>query len=191
MTHQLTLGDALLVVDMQNDFMAGGSLAVPAAEQIIDPVNDCIGAFLGAGLPIFASRDYHPADHLSFTGEGGPWPPHCVAGSWGAEFNGDLILPAGATVISKATARDVEAYSAMDGTELPALLARQGIRRVFVCGLATDYCVLASARDLLTAGYAVVVLRDGVKAVDVQPGDGDKALAELTRLGAHLISWKE
>ena len=191
MTHQICAGDALLVVDMQNDFMAGGSLAVPRAEEVIGPVNDCINAFSRAGLPVFASRDYHPADHLSFNESGGPWPPHCVAGTLGAEFKAELCLPADTIIISKATQKDIEAYSAMESTELPTLLARQHIRRVFVCGLATDYCVLASAKDLLAAGYEVIMLQDGIRAVDVQPGDGDRALAELVQLGAHLIFWKE
>ncbi|MFV0438124.1 MAG: isochorismatase family protein [Desulfopila sp.] len=183
MKKQLQERDGLLVVDMQNDFVSG-SLAVPGAQAIIDIVNRYIDIFEENGRAIFASRDYHPADHISFRARGGPWPPHCVAGTDGAGFPHQLRLPPSAVIISKGTTRDREAYSALEATSLADQLERRGIDRVFVCGLATDYCVLASARDLLTGGFEVVVLTDGIKAVDVVPGDGDRALQTLTDLGA-------
>ena len=188
MSVQPQPGDALLVVDMQNDFHAGGSLSVPDAEAIIAPVNSYLELFARAGLPIYASRDYHPADHTSFVANGGQWPAHCVAGSNGAEFHPGMVLPPGTIIISKGCDSAREAYSAMDSTPLTDELKRQGVRQVFVCGLATDYCVFASARDLLAAGYQVVVLTDAIRGVDVQPGDSDRALAALAERGATLTT---
>lgn len=187
MQISLEAHDALLVVDMQNDFLPGGSLAVGGAETIIPQVNSYIQIFSRAGLPVFASRDYHPENHISFQAAGGPWPPHCVAGSKGADFHPALRLPEDAVIISKATSPDKEAYSALDATPLNDHLQRLGITRVFICGLATDYCVYASARDLLQAKYMVIVLADAIKAVDAQPGDGDKARKELIDMGASEI----
>ncbi len=177
-------GDALLVVDVQNDFLPGGSLAVPAGDAVLTPLNRALERFAGRGLPVFASRDWHPADHCSFRAQGGPWPPHCVAGTAGAEFAAALRLPAGTAVISKATTAARDAYSAFDGTDLHARLQALGVRRLVVGGLATDYCVQASVNDALALGYAVVVLRDGVAAVDVNPGDGERALAAMQQRGA-------
>ena len=181
---KLTTEDALLIVDVQNDFLPGGSLAVPDSDQIIEPVNRCIAIFKELGLPIYASRDYHPADHISFVDQGGDWPPHCVAGTRGVDFSSALDLPENAEIISKATRQDKDAYSALDGTGLPEKLNQAKVRRVFVCGLATDYCVAASARDLLKEQLEVVILSDGVRGVNIQPGDSDRAREELTRLGA-------
>lgn len=184
MKEQLSSGDALLVVDMQNDFLPGGSLAVPGSETILRPVNDAIQLFMNEGLPIIASRDYHPADHISFRPNGGEWPPHCVAGSPGAYFHPEMVLPESAIVISKGTSTDREAYSALDSTPLSAILQEKAITRLFVCGLATDYCVLASAKDLLASGYRVVLLTNAIRAVDIQPGDGDRAIQSLMAMGA-------
>lgn len=180
--------DALLVVDMQNDFLPGGSLAVPGAETLIDQINDYIRIFNNAGLPVFASRDLHPADHVSFVTEGGQWPAHCVVDTIGANFHPDLKLPEDAIIISKGVSTEKDAYSALEETVLHELLQQRNITRVFVCGLATEYCVHASARDLLLAGYTVIVLADAIKAVNVHPGDGDKAIHELTSMGATVIT---
>lgn len=180
--------DALLVVDMQNDFLPGGSLGIVGADSIISCVNSYISLFATARLPIFISRDYHPASHISFTCRGGPWPPHCVAGTWGAEFHPDLRLPKKIQIISKATEQDKDAYSALDNTPLVRQLNEIGVRRVFICGLALDYCVLFSGRDLMKAKYLVVLLIDGVKAVNIQPEDGERARAELYKLGAAEIT---
>jgi nicotinamidase/pyrazinamidase len=177
-------GDALLVVDVQNDFLPGGSLAVPAGDAVLPAVGRALQRFAALALPVFASRDWHPADHCSFRSQGGPWPPHCVAGTPGADFPDALRLPAGTVVISKATTPARDAYSAFDGTDLHARLQTLGVRRLIVCGLATDYCVQASVLDALARGYAVVVLADGVAAVDVQPGDGERALATMRQRGA-------
>lgn len=180
--------DALLVVDMQNDFLPDGSLAIPNGDSIIPTINSYIEKFARAGAAIFASRDFHPADHISFKEQGGPWPAHCVVGTRGVEFHPDLHLTEDTIYIEKGKNPDKEAYSAMDDTPLAAALKKTGVRRVFVCGVATDYCVLASARDLLSASFGVVLLSDAIMAVDVKPGDGERAISELTSLGATTIT---
>src|SRR3990167_7105549 len=138
----LGAGDALLIVDVQSDFLPGGSLAVPRGDEVVAVLNGYLAAFRNSGLPVVATRDWHPPDHCSFRQQGGPWPPHCVAGSEGAGFAPQLQLPTDATVISKATAQQSDAYSGFEGTELDRLLRQSGVRRLFVGGLATDYCVL-------------------------------------------------
>ena len=189
---ELQHGDALLIVDVQHDFLPGGNLAVPDGDAVIAPLNRAIAAFHAAGLPIFASRDYHPPDHCSFRPQGGEWPVHCVAGTSGATFADDLNLPVEAAVVSKATTPERDAYSAFDSTDLADKLHAAGIRRLFVGGLATDYCVKATVLDALGAGFAVVLLSEAIAAVDLHPGDGARAIeamraagAELTREGVH------
>ena len=182
----LHAGDALLIVDVQKDFLPGGSLAVPEGDAVIAPLNRCIAAFGRNGLPVYASRDWHPPDHCSFAAQGGPWPPHCVAGSRGAEFAAALALPAGAIVISKATTPQRDAYSAFGDTDLHRRLQAAGVKRLFVGGLATDYCVLNTVKDALALGYGVVVLIGAVRAVEVAVGDGAHALAQMFRLGAQI-----
>jgi nicotinamidase/pyrazinamidase len=182
----LQTGDALLVVDVQRDFLPGGALAVPEGDAVLQPLHDGIRRFVAQGLPVFASRDWHPPDHCSFQAAGGPWPPHCVAGSAGADFARELVLPGQAQVVSKGEQREREAYSAFAGTALDQLLRTAGVRRLFVGGLATDYCVQASVLDALGLGYAVVVLVDAVAAVDVKPGDGEAALGRMRDAGAKL-----
>lgn len=180
--------DALLIVDVQNDFLPGGALAVPGGDAVIAPLNRWIERFRAAGRPIIASRDWHPADHCSFASQGGPWPPHCIAGSAGARFAAALALPEDTWVISKATTQDEEAYSAFAGTDLDARLRARGIRRLFVGGLATDYCVKNTVLDALRLGYAVQLLADAIRAVEVRPGDGARALAEMEAAGAEALA---
>lgn len=177
-------GDALLLVDVQNDFLPGGSLAVPCGDEVLPVLNRYIGGFMAQCLPVYATRDWHPTRHCSFRAQGGPWPPHCIADTHGAAFAAGLRLPPDATVISKATTEDQDAYSGFQGTDLDRRLRAANIRRLFVGGLATDYCVLNSVRDALRLGYAVMLLTDAIRAVDVQPGDGQRAEAEMVRLGA-------
>lgn len=184
-------GDALLIVDVQNDFLPGGALGVPDGDRVLVPINNTIAVFRTRGLPIFASRDWHPANHCSFRKQGGPWPPHCVADSHGAAFSSALNLPATATLLYKATRVDEEAYSVFGGTGFEGMLRRAGVRRIFVGGLATDYCVLATTRDACLLGFSVIVLTDAVCAVDVQPGDGERALVEMRRLGAQFAESKD
>lgn len=181
-------GDALILVDVQNDFLPGGALAVPEGDQVIAPLTRLAARFAELGLPVFATRDWHPAHHCSFAPQGGPWPPHCIADTDGAAFAPGLRLPDSAVVISKATETASDAYSGFQGTTLAVQLAQLAVRRVFVGGLATDYCVLNTVGDALAAGLEVVVLTDAIRAVDVNPGDGDRALADMIAAGARAGS---
>ena len=183
-------GDVLLVTDIQNDFLPGGSLAVAGGDEVVPVLNRYIDAFVALDLPVYATRDWHPERHCSFRAQGGPWPVHCVAGTHGAGFAATLALPPGTTVISKATSPDREAYSSFEGTSLDSHLREAGIRRIFIGGIATDYCVLNTVRDARRLGYEVMLLTDAIRAVDVQPGDGLRAEEEMARLGAHRISLK-
>jgi nicotinamidase/pyrazinamidase len=160
--------DALIVVDVQRDFLPGGALGVARGDEVVAPLNEAARAFERAGRPIFASRDWHPPDHCSFKARGGPWPPHCVAGTAGAGF------------------ADADSYSAFGGTDLAAQLRRRGVSRLMVGGLATDYCVLNTVLDARAQGFDVLVLTDAVRAVEVAPGDGERAMAKMKQAGARL-----
>jgi nicotinamidase/pyrazinamidase len=180
MTRNPDTGDALLIVDPQVDFCPGGTLAVPGGDGIFPAVNRASHI-----LPLtVASRDWHPPDHLSFQAQGGPWPVHCQAGTPGAEFHRDLETDRIVKVFSKGMDPHQEAYSAFDGTDLAAWLREHHVGRLYVAGLATDYCVRASVLDARHEGFDVVVLEDAIGAVDVAPGDGERALAEMREAGA-------
>jgi nicotinamidase/pyrazinamidase len=181
-------GDALVIVEVQNDFLPGGCLGVPGGDAVIPVLNRYISTFRERCLPIFATRDWHPVNHCSFQMRGGMWPPHCIAGTHGAEFPAALDVPGEATIISKATTADEEAYSAFEGTDFCARLRDLGVRRLFVGGIATEYCVLSTAHDASRLGFRVMLLEDAVRAVDVTPGDGVRAIDEMRRLGAKLTS---
>jgi nicotinamidase/pyrazinamidase len=181
--------DALVIVDVQNDFCPGGALGVPAGDEVVAPLNGYAERFARAGAPIFASRDWHPRRTKHFKELGGVWPPHCVQHSPGADFHPDLRLPAGTTIISKGMDPNEDAYSCFqastaEGSAFRELLRERGVRRVLVGGLATDYCVKATVLDALHAGFEAVVLEDAVRAVDIRPGDGASALAEMRGAGA-------
>lgn len=188
---QLQPGDALLIVDMQNDFLPGGNLAVPRGDEAVPVLNRYLKFFTSRNLPVYATCDWHPEQHCSFKAQGGSWPPHCVAGTRGAEFAAALQLPPSAVIISKATTVEQDAYSGFQGTDLDERLRAASIRRLFVGGLATDYCVLNTTRDALRLGYRVFVLADAIRAVDVQPGDGSRAKQEMLNLGAQFITVEE
>ncbi|MGJ9416455.1 isochorismatase family protein [Massilia sp. CMS3.1] len=181
---QLTRDDALLVIDMQVDFLPGGKLGVPKGDEVITPVNRLMRLFASQGLPVAASRDWHPENHCSFTARGGPWPPHCVADTAGAAFSTLLALPGDALIVSKADTADTDAYSAFNGTDLADQLRQRGVRRLVVGGLATDYCVLNTVVDAREHGFEVIIVREAMRAVDVAPGDGERALARMAALGA-------
>jgi len=183
-TIQLHTTDALIIVDVQNDFLPGGNLAVPHGDEVVPAMNSYVRAFEKSELPIFATRDWHPSDHCSFKAQGGIWPPHCVQGSQGAEFASDLQLPEGAVIISTATEPEKEAYSGFGGTALHDRLQALNIERLFIGGLATDYCVLSTVKDALSLGYEVYLLEDASRAVNVNPHDEQKAIAEMVNLGA-------
>jgi nicotinamidase/pyrazinamidase len=182
----LRAGDALLVVDVQRDFVSG-SLAVPNGEEVIEPLNAYIAAFEARGLPIFMTRDWHPPNHCSFKNAGGPWPPHCVRDTPGAQWADGLNVVPSARIISKATESAVEAYSGFSGTSLITLLRELDVRRLFVGGLATDYCVHATVLDALSHGFDVVVLADAIRGVNAQPGDETRAIREMLATGATLF----
>ena len=184
---RLRPGDALLIVDVQNDFLPEGALPVPDGDRVIGPLNRYIERFTEVGLPVFATRDWHPPDHCSFQAQGGPWPPHCIAGTTGAQFPSDLKLPSTATIVSKGTRPDEEAYSGFKGTSLENLLRKAGVDRLFVGGLATDYCVRNTVLDALERGFDVFLLVDAVRAVDVHPGDGQRAVREMLERGARPL----
>lgn len=186
--YDLQPGDALLVTDVQNDFLSGGSLAVPGGDEVVPVLNRYIDIFVTRNLPVFATRDWHPEHHCSFRAQGGPWPPHCIVGTHGAGFAAALQLPPSAVIISKATTLEHDAYSSFLRTDLDRQLRDTGIRRIFIGGLTTDYCVLNTVRDALQLGYQVFVLVDAIRAVDVQPGDGQRAVEEMIALGAKCIS---
>lgn len=181
-------GDALLIVDVQNDFLPGGSLAVPRGDEVVTVLNRYLDIFAMQNLPVYATRDWHPEHHCSFREQGGPWPPHCVAKTSGAAFSAALQLPPAAVIISKAMTVKQDAYSGFQGTDLHQKLHAAGIHRLFIGGLATDYCVLNTVRDALRLGYRVLLLGDAIRAVDVQPGDGLRAEAEMSKLGAQRIT---
>lgn len=181
--------DGLVVVDVQNDFCPGGSLAVPGGDAVVTVLNRYAARFAQAGAPVFATRDWHPETTRHFQAGGGPWPPHCVQGTEGARFHRDLALPPDTVVVSKGADPEQDAYSAFqgeaeDGMPFAAVLGERGVQRLFVGGLATDYCVKASVLDGLKEGFEVVVLEDAVRAVDVKPGDGERALDAMTAAGA-------
>jgi nicotinamidase/pyrazinamidase len=186
----LAAGDALIFVDVQNDFLPGGSLAVPAGNEIIPILNRYIALFHAYGLAIFATRDWHPPDHCSFIEQGGRWPPHCIEASPGAAFPASLEFPCDIHIISKATTREKDAYSGFADTPLNALLKSSGIGRVFIGGLATEYCVLNTVKDALQLGYATFILTDAVRAINSSSDDGPHALEEMERLGAVPIHFE-
>lgn len=181
-------GDALVVVDLQRDFLPGGPLAVPHADRVVPAINRYLDRFAGLGLPVFATRDWHPDNHCSFASQGGPWPPHCIAGSAGAGFAEEARLPPATIVISKATSAERDAYSGFAGTDLEIRLRTAGVRRLFVTGVATDYCVLQTVLDARARGYEVVVLTDAIAAVELRPGDGQRALDSMRAAGAMLCA---
>jgi len=182
---------ALLIVDVQKDFCPGGALAAPGGDGIIPALNRHLAEARQRDMPVYASRDWHPPVTSHFKEYGGEWPPHCVQGSAGAQFHGDLKLPADAIVISKGDDPAKPGYSAFDGhtSDGKALLhdlRDRHVTRLYVGGIATDYCVKATALDAAQAGLDVRVLRDAITGIDVQPGDADRALEEMSRAGAQM-----
>jgi nicotinamidase/pyrazinamidase len=175
--------DALVIVDVQNDFCPGGALTVPNGHEVVPVIN----RLLRYRWLSIATMDWHPAEHCSFKAQGGPWPPHCVQGTTGAELHPELDAANIQLIITKASRRDKDAYSGFDGTELAEILREKGVRRVVVCGLATDYCVRATAHDALKEGFEVVVLEDAIRGVEVNPGDCQRAIDELRKAGARML----
>jgi nicotinamidase/pyrazinamidase len=185
--------DALVIVDVQNDFCPGGALAVKDGDQVVPVLNRYINRFAQAGLPIFATRDWHPEKTSHFNTGGGPWPPHCVQGSKGAQFHPDLKLPPETVMVSAGMGSDEDGYSGFlgrdaHGAKLADLLRQRGIERIFVGGLATDYCVKHTVLDGLKEGLRVVLLADSVRGVNLKPGDSERAIEQMRRAGAEVVT---
>ncbi|MBI4588985.1 MAG: nicotinamidase [Candidatus Rokubacteria bacterium] len=188
--------DALVIVDVQNDFCPGGALAVPGGDRVVPVLNRYIQRFRELKAPIYASRDWHPPVTKHFQTYGGAWPPHCVEGTKGAAFHPALALSPEAIVISKGMDPEQDAYSCFqaqdaEGRDFAVSLGEGGIQRLFVGGLATDYCVKSTVLDALHEGFQVVVLQDAIGAVDVQPGDGERAIEEMGAAGASFTTLEE
>ncbi|HEY0613901.1 MAG TPA: isochorismatase family protein [Candidatus Elarobacter sp.] len=183
-TYEIRPDDALVVVDVQHDFLPGGALGVAEGERIFAPIDELAPRF----PRVYATRDWHPENHTSYAQYGGPWPVHCVAGTHGAAFDARLNLDNVDAVIDKGTDRETDGYSGFAATTLERDLREHGVRRVFVCGLATDYCVKATALDAKAAGFDVVVLEDAAAAVNVEPGDEQRALDALRAAGVAVAS---
>lgn len=184
---------ALLVVDVQNDFCPGGALPVPDGDAVVPILNRYLERFRRAGLPVYASRDWHPTETRHFRESGGPWPPHCVQNTPGAGFHPDLDLPPDVIVATKGTDPGDHGYSAFEATDpqgqpLPDSLRAHGVSQLFVGGLATDYCVRATVLDGLRNGLDVVLLLDAIKGIDVTPGDVARSLDEMIRGGARTAT---
>lgn len=184
---QVSQTDALIVVDVQNDFCVGGALAVRDGEAVVPVINRISALF----SRIFYTRDWHPANHCSFSDApefvDKSWPPHCVQDTPGADFHPELYMPDDAVVISTAADPDHEAYSGFEGTDLAEQLRDAGIRRVFVCGLATDYCVRATVLDALSEGFEAVLVEDACRGVDIPPGNAAAAVEEMRKAGAAVV----
>lgn len=179
--------EALLIVDMQNDFMPGGALAIPDGDKVIPVINK-----LSAKIPfVLASQDWHPRNHISFKERGGPWPPHCVQKSKGADFHPDLDQSKISLIQRKGYLPDREQYSAFDQTGLAEMLKCRGVEHLYITGVATDYCVFWSTLGALEGGLKCTVVLDGVKGVEVQPGDVEKALEKMKQAGAQFATSDE
>jgi nicotinamidase/pyrazinamidase len=180
---------ALILVDIQNDFCPGGALAVAEGDRIVEPVNRLMPHF----PLVISTQDWHPANHVSFKAQGGPWPPHCVQGTRGAELHPDLETQTIAHYLRKASSPDKDDYSEFEGKDeqgrsLDQVLKSHNVKRIFAVGLATDYCVLATVLDGLKLGYEVVAITDSMRAVNVEPGDGARALRQMSEAGANLVT---
>jgi nicotinamidase/pyrazinamidase len=180
------VADALLIIDFQNDFCPGGALAVDGGDEIAEPIRRLAGS--GRFDVVAATRDWHPADHASFETEGGPWPVHCVQGTPGAELNPAMSGIAVDAIVDVGREREDEGYSGFEKSDLAQILRERRVERVFVCGLATDYCVRASTIDACAEGFDTTLVEDAVRAVEVEPGDGQRAIAEMKAAGAKVAS---
>lgn len=175
--------EALIVVDMQNDFCPGGALEVPEGDAVIEPINQ-----LSARFPfVVATRDWHPPNHQSFAEQGGPWPVHCVRDTPGAQLHPSIDAERIDAIVDAGREPDQEGYSGFEDTDLESLLRDQGVDTVHVGGLALDYCVKATALDAARNGFHVIVHRDATRPVEVKPGDGDRAVAEMREAGIDVV----
>lgn len=188
---KLNSKDALVIVDVQNDFCPGGTLAVSSGDEVARTMTRTADAFHGQGGRVFVTQDWHPTGHSSFLESGGPWPAHCVQGSYGAELHPDLNLPDGYITVKKGSDPDIDAYSGFLDSDLEEQLTSAGVTRIFVGGLATDYCVLNTVLDARQIGFETYLLSDGIGSVDVNKGDGERAITRMLAAGATSISVSE
>lgn len=184
---------ALVIVDVQNDFCPGGSLPVVEGDAVVPVLNGYAARFAAVGRPIVATRDWHPARTTHFQAYGGVWPPHCVQETPGGAFHPDLRLPPGTRIVSKGMGAEEDAYSGFqarlpDGTGLAGALRAAGVRRVYVGGLATDYCVKATVLDALAQGFAATLLLDASRGVNLQPHDAELAIQAMVDAGAETLT---
>jgi len=180
---------ALIIVDVQNDFCAGGSLAVADGDAVVPILNDYARSFADAGRPVIATRDWHPERTTHFSEFGGLWPRHCVMGTAGSEFHPDVVLPECALVLSKGMGENEDGYSGFDavhrdGRSLAQVLFEAGARRLYVGGLATDYCVMNTVLNARSHGLDVLVIRNAIRGVDLKSGDSDRAIDAMREAGA-------
>ena len=181
------MSSALLIIDFQNDFTSGGALAVPGGDEIAEPVQRLAKEF----DHVFATRDWHPRDHASFETEGGPWPVHCVQGTHGAELHPAMREVEIDAIVDVGVEREDEGYSGFEKSKLADLLRQDDVSEVAVVGLATDYCVRASAIDACREGFDTTVVTDAIRAVEVNPGDGERAIEDMKEAGAKLATSRE
>jgi nicotinamidase/pyrazinamidase len=181
----LRKGGALLIVDVQNDFCAGGALAVPDADAIFNTLNAWIAAAARSAVPVYASRDWHPLQHMSFAGQGGKWPPHCIQDTPGARFHPELKLTEGAVIITKGVRFDQDQYSVFDETGFYHQLERDGVSTLWVGGLALDVCVFETVMDARKLGLSVALIEAATRPVD--PQQGRRALEEMTAAGVTIV----
>jgi nicotinamidase/pyrazinamidase len=188
---RLAAGDCLVVVDVQNDFLPGGALAVPNGDRVVPVLNRYLKLFAERSLPIFATRDWHPPNHCSFREQGGQWPPHCVADTAGAAFAPTLAFPPMAIIVSKGTDPRKEAYSGFQGTDLAEQAKSAGVRRLFIGGLATEFCVLATVSDAIREGFPVFLLLDAIQGLEIKPGDDRRSEQAMVDRGAVALRMED
>ena len=178
-------GDLLLVIDVQKDFCPGGALPIEGGDEVVPVINSLVSAARDAGIPVYASRDWHPRHHVSFEESGGKWPPHCIQDTDGARFHPEFEVPHDAVIVTKGTRFDQDQNSAFDQTGLAEWLHRVDIRRIFVAGLALDVCVLASVLDGCDAGFEMHLVEDATRPVTAE--GGREAVDKMRRAGARLL----
>jgi nicotinamidase/pyrazinamidase len=181
------MAEALLIIDFQNDFTSGGALEVPGGEEIAEPVRKLVERF----DVVMATRDWHPADHSSFETQGGPWPVHCVQGTHGADLHPAMKDVDVDLVVDVGREREDQGYSGFEKSTLADALRERGVDKVYVTGLATDYCVRASAIDAAKEGFDTTVVEDAIRAVNVEPDDGVRAIADMREAGAKVTTSNE
>ena len=177
----------MIVVDVQNDFCPGGSLAVARGDEVVAPLNKLMKEFLDRGEPVYKTRDWHLPKAAHFTDYGGTWPVHCVQNTHGAEFHPELLDDPRIHVISKGIDESADGYSGFDGTQLAKSLRDEGVEEVWVGGLATDYCVKETVIDARKEGFKVKALADAMRPVNINPDDGRKAVEEMSAAGAEIV----